>query len=690
MDIDLSQFKESFFAECAEHIGQIEEGLLELEAGHADPERLHAIFRAAHSVKGAAGTFGWTAIVRITHAMEDLLDRMRSGRLAVAPPLVRLLLSGVDELKGLMSRRDGGDVGDGGDDFANTLSPATSALVAEMKSLVAGPRSEDRQHEPIQHNAADPENQHHIRFLPSRHCFKKGINPLLALRELSDFGMLNGCELNVDRLPSLEQLDPMVCSIGWDLKLRTALDESEIRTALSLVDGDAEVSHVDATGSIATESLATESLMPPGPGNDASEGTPAPPGQQRVGDDRRTEHTQSIRVPAQKVDHLIDLAGELVIAYSMANEILMNFTPDCVARLREALAAMERGTRELQERVMSIRMMPASSVFQRFPRMVYDTAAKTGKQIAIQISGEDTELDKTVAEQLLDPLTHLVRNSADHGVESPEDRRRAGKPEQGLITLRAFHQSGKVVIEVSDDGQGLDVEKIRRKAIAKGLIGHDVQLTEAAAHQLIFAPGFSTKDEVSDLSGRGVGMDVVKRNVEALNGSIRIESVPGKGTSVRLHLPLTLAIVDGLLLRVGEQSFALPFAAVVESVRPKPSQLLRVSGGLHGDTNTALVLRSETMPLLSLGRLFNIPGALTDPTRGLVVLVDTGTRKMALLVDDIVGHQQFVIKSVEKNFRRVEGALGATILGDGRVALIIDVSALWEMNLAGGSSLLAA
>lgn len=685
MDIDLSQFKESFFAECAEHIGQIEEGLLELEAGHADPERLHAIFRAAHSVKGAAGTFGWTAIVRITHAMEDLLDRMRSGRLAVAPPLVRLLLSGVDELKGLMSRRDGGDVGDGGDDFANTLSPATSALVAEMKSLVAGPRSEDRQHEPIQHNAADPENQHHIRFLPSRHCFKKGINPLLALRELSDFGMLNGCELNVDRLPSLEQLDPMVCSIGWDLKLRTALDESEIRTALSLVDGDAEVSHVDATGSIATESL-----MPPGPGNDASEGTPAPPGQQRVGDDRRTEHTQSIRVPAQKVDHLIDLAGELVIAYSMANEILMNFTPDCVARLREALAAMERGTRELQERVMSIRMMPASSVFQRFPRMVYDTAAKTGKQIAIQISGEDTELDKTVAEQLLDPLTHLVRNSADHGVESPEDRRRAGKPEQGLITLRAFHQSGKVVIEVSDDGQGLDVEKIRRKAIAKGLIGHDVQLTEAAAHQLIFAPGFSTKDEVSDLSGRGVGMDVVKRNVEALNGSIRIESVPGKGTSVRLHLPLTLAIVDGLLLRVGEQSFALPFAAVVESVRPKPSQLLRVSGGLHGDTNTALVLRSETMPLLSLGRLFNIPGALTDPTRGLVVLVDTGTRKMALLVDDIVGHQQFVIKSVEKNFRRVEGALGATILGDGRVALIIDVSALWEMNLAGGSSLLAA
>lgn len=685
MDIDLSQFKESFFAECAEHIGQIEEGLLELEAGHADPERLHAIFRAAHSVKGAAGTFGWTAIVRITHAMEDLLDRMRSGRLAVAPPLVRLLLSGVDELKGLMSRRDGGDVGDGGDDFANTLSPATSALVAQMKSLVAGPRSEDRQHEPIQHNAADPENQHHIRFLPSRHCFKKGINPLLALRELSDFGMLNGCELNVERLPSLEQLDPMVCSIGWDLKLRTALDESEIRTALSLVDGDAEVSHVDATGSIATESL-----MPPGPGNDALDGTPAPPGQPRVGDDRRTEHTQSIRVPAQKVDHLIDLAGELVIAYSMANEILMNFTPDCVARLREALVAMERGTRELQERVMSIRMMPASSVFQRFPRLVYDTAAKTGKQIAIQISGEDTELDKTVAEQLLDPLTHLVRNSADHGVESPEDRRRAGKPEQGLITLRAFHQSGKVVIEVSDDGQGLDVEKIRRKAIAKGLIGHDVQLTEAAAHQLIFAPGFSTKDEVSDLSGRGVGMDVVKRNVEALNGSIRIESVPGKGTSVRLHLPLTLAIVDGLLLRVGEQSFALPFAAVVESVRPKPSQLLRVSGGLHGDTNTALVLRSETMPLLSLGRLFNIPGALTDPTRGLVVLVDTGNRKMALLVDDIVGHQQFVIKSVEKNFRRVEGALGATILGDGRVALIIDVSALWEMNLAGGSSLLAA
>ena len=652
--------------------------MLELEAGHADPERLHAIFRAAHSVKGAAGTFGWTAIVRITHAMEDLLDRMRSDRLAVEPSLVNLLLSGVDELKCLMSRRDGGD------DFANKLSPATNTLVARMKALVVSPGSEVQQQEPV-HNSSDAEHQHHVRFLPSRQCFQKGIDPLLALRELSDFGMLNVGELDVDRLPSLEQLDPMVCYIGWHLKLTTELNESEVRTALLLVDGDAEVSHIDPLASIATDSL-----MLAGPGNDAAEGISAPPGQQRVGGDRRTEPAQSIRVSAQKVDHLIDLAGELVITYSMANEILMNFTPDCMTRLREALAAMERATRELQERVMSIRMMPASSVFQRFPRLVYDTAAKTGKQIAIHISGEDTELDKTVAEQLLDPLTHLVRNSADHGVESPEHRRRAGKPEQGLITLRAFHQSGKVVIEVTDDGQGLDVEKIRRKAVSKGLIGRDVPLTEAAAHQLIFAPGFSTKDEVTDLSGRGVGMDVVKRNVEALNGSIRIESVPGKGTSVRLHLPLTLAIVDGLLLRVGEQSFALPFAAVVESVRPTPSQLLRITGGLPGNTNAALVLRSETMPLLSLGRLFNIPGALTDPTRGLVVLVDTGTRKMALLVDDIVGHQQFVIKSLEKNFRRVEGALGATILGDGRVALIIDVSALWEMNLAGGTGLLAA
>ena len=690
MEIDLSQFKESFFAECAEHIGHIEEGLLELEAGNAETDRLHAIFRSAHSVKGAAGTFGWTGIVRLTHAMEDLLDRMRDGRMEVSAQLVRVLLSAVDELKAMMSRRDSGD------DFAENLSQQSLDVLKDLNRLLQGhappnpvevaAEKAEKAEKAKAPSVTEQDREYRISFFPAPQCFDKGINPLLALRELADFGSIDACDLDVDQLPTLDQMDPLVCYLGWNLKLKTPLDESEIRTAFNLIDGDAEVIRIG--GSAEDQSASQPGLQHGAPVEveprvaATTAASPAGRGARRANNprDRRAESAQSIRVPAKKVDQLIDLAGELVIAYSMANEILTNFTPDCLARLREAMAAMERGTRELQERVMSVRMMPASSVFQRVPRMVYDTAAATGKQIGIQISGEDTELDKTVAEQLLDPLTHLIRNSADHGIESPQDRLRAGKPEQGLITLRAFHQSGKVVIEVADDGQGLDPERIRKKAVAKGLIAAEAQLSQSELHQLIFAPGFSTKDEVSDLSGRGVGMDVVKRNVEALNGIIKIESAVGRGTVVKLHLPLTLAIVDGLLLRVGEQSFALPFSAVVESVRPKPSQLLRVTTGVQGASNTALVLRSETMPLLPLAKLFNIPDALTDPTRGLVVIVETGSRKIALLADDIVGHQQFVIKSVEKNFRRVEGALGATILGDGKVALIIDVSALWDMN----------
>jgi two-component system chemotaxis sensor kinase CheA len=683
MDIDLSQFKESFFAECGEHIGTIEEGLLELEAGSAEPERLHAIFRAAHSVKGAAGTFGWTAIVRLTHAMEDLLDRMRSGTLEASPQLIALLLSGVDEVKAIMSRRDSGD------DFATNLSEDTLAMVSRLNLALDDQRAVDFE-APGARALPEREEQHkyEIDFIPSSKCFEKGIDPLQALVELADFGMMTACELDVDRLPRLGQMDPAACYLGWKLKLTTSLDEAEVRMAFALIDGDAEVTcAIQEPAAKPAQALKTADVEAPPPAQAAAIANR--PAVAAIVNNRGAQAArQSIRVSAEKVDHLIDLTGELIIAYSMANQVLANLTPESLPRLRDAMAAMERGTRELQERVMSVRMLPAASVFQRFPRLVYDTAASTGKQIALQISGEETELDKTVAEQLLDPLTHLVRNSADHGIESPEERRLAGKPEQGLITLKAFHQSGKVVIEVSDDGKGLDPERIRSKAIARGLIRAGAELNDGELHQLIFTPGFSTRDEVSDLSGRGVGMDVVKRNVESLSGTIRLESTPGKGTVVRLSLPLTLAIIDGLLLRVGEQSFALPFTVVVESIRPKPAQLVRVHTGLEGAIHTALVLRSETLPLLSLASLFNIPGGLTDPALGLVVIVESGSRKIALLADDILGHQQFVVKSVEKNFRRVEGAMGATILGDGTVALIIDASALWEMQR--GRGLLAA
>jgi two-component system, chemotaxis family, sensor kinase CheA len=668
MEIDLSQFRDVFLAECAEHVGMIEEGLLELQQGQADTDRLHAIFRAAHSMKGAAGTFGWTAIVHLTHAMEDLLDRLRSGRMAVTPPVVHILLQALDNLKDIMRQREE----QGSEEFGTTSTPEAEALVAQLRGLATG-RAIDVSAAPAKEQAPAaeqaPERRFTIEFHPGHGCFEQGIDPLSLMGELKAQGAFERTDLEVDRLPSIEELDAGQCYLGWSLEYRTHLPSAALEKILEPAGGVTKIVQIGGP----SDADPAEDALPVESEPLTAATAPPPPTRKRVGAGS-PQDAQSIRVPSKKVDQLIDLAGELVIAYSMANAVLASFTVDSLPRLKEAMAAMERGTRDLQERVMSVRMSPAGVLFQRFPRLIYDVASQTGKRIALNISGEDTELDKVIADQLADPLTHLVRNSADHGIESPEVRARAGKPEQGTISLRAYHQGGKVVIEISDDGKGLDVKKIREKAVSRGLITPDAAMSDEEIQQLIFAPGFSTKDVVSDLSGRGVGMDVVKRNVEALSGNIRLESVPGQGMVIRLFLPLTLAIVDGLLLKVGEQSFALPLGTIIESVRPKASQLLVLPGA-----GTMLMLRQESLPVIELSRVYRIDGAERNPERGLVVIVESGLQKLALLVDDIVGQQQFVIKSVEKNFRRVDGTMGATILGDGKVALIVDVSALQEM-----------
>ena len=322
---------------------------------------------------------------------------------------------------------------------------------------------------------------------------------------------------------------------------------------------------------------------------------------------------------------------------------------------------------------MAVRMLPVGTVFKRFPRLVHDIAESTGKKIALRMSGEETELDKGVLERMSDPLTHLIRNAADHGLEDSGTRARCGKPEEGVITLRAFHQGGSIVVEVSDDGQGLDTSRIREKAIERGLIAADASLSDEQVQLLIFEPGFSTRDEVSDLSGRGVGMDVVKRNVESLNGAVSILSEPGTGTTVRIRLPLTLAILDGLLIRVGAETYVIPLTSIVESVRPLRAQVSNIAG--RGEV---VVVRDEPLRLVRLHRLFNIPDAVTDPTLGLIVIAEHGAAKLALLVDELLGQQQVVVKSLETHFRRVDGALGATILGNGRAALILDVSGLLQ------------
>jgi len=389
-----------------------------------------------------------------------------------------------------------------------------------------------------------------------------------------------------------------------------------------------------------------------------------------VGGKKSGAHGDSIRVSVSKVEDLINLVGELVIANSMVQQAFASGRDDR-SLLEEALAGMERTTRQLQEEVMGVRMMPIANVFRRFPRIVRDLASQLGKSVHIEMTGEDTELDKQVIEEIGDPLTHLVRNAVDHGLESPADRIAAGKPGEGRIDLRAFHEGGNVIVEIADDGKGIDAARVRQKALSLGLISADEALTDEQAFQLIMKPGFSTAEKITDVSGRGVGMDVVKRNVEALNGNVSISSVRGKGSCFRIKLPLTMAILDGLALRIGEDVYVLPLLSVVESLRPQPSQLVHVAGG-----NELLMVRGEPLPLVHLYRLFGVPTEITDPCQGLVVIVEHQGRKYGVLVDELIGQLQVVMKSLEANYRRVEGVSGATILGDGRVALIIDIPGL--------------
>jgi two-component system, chemotaxis family, sensor kinase CheA len=487
------------------------------------------------------------------------------------------------------------------------------------------------------------------------------MDPLLVVRDLASLGQVLECRLDTSGLPRLAEMDPNVCYLAWEMKLDTDGGEGRIRDAFAFVEDGAEIA-------IESEPVPPAALL--------ESNAPLAPVAEPVQHHAVPREISTVRVATDKVDKLVDLVGELVIAQSVAGQILNHFEANRLQELREAFTALERNTRELQERVMAVRMQPVGGVFSRFPRVVRDLAAANGKLMALEVTGEETELDKSVIERLADPITHLVRNSADHGIELPEERRLAGKPDQGTIRLQAYHEGGNVVVEVSDDGRGLDTARIRAKALERGLIAQAETLSDEEAQSLIFRPGFSTAEKVTDLSGRGVGMDVVRRNVESLNGSIGVRSVPGKGASFRIRLPLTLAILDGLLLRIGAPTFVLPLVAIVESIRPRRGDLRLLAGG-----GEVVTVRGEALPLVRLHQLFGVEDAVRDPAAAAVVIVEHENRRLALLVDELLGQQQVVVKSLEAHFRKVDGAMGATILGDGRVALILDVSGI--VGLAG-------
>ena len=697
MTIDMSQFYQVFFEETAEHLAAMENLLLNLDPESPDADDLNAIFRAAHSIKGGSGTFGFTDMTEVTHVLETLLDRLRKGELQLREEMVDTFLQAGDVLK---TQLDGHQHGSEVDERAvaevcarlkHLASDLPGAGTAAAPAAPAGPRT------------------YQIRFRADPTVFR-------------DPAVLDTLLRNLAALGTLEVIAGGEEGQGVALKLASAAEEADILDILAFflqpeqiaIEQAAEAAPAGKTEEDPGYGLFTDGDEPPNPPEEdpgygfftdpekvkaeaeqqqgygffqdvappvaqGGQTHPAAPAAAKPGGEGRRatdkagatqSDTTSIRVSVEKVDQLINLVGELVITQAMLAQTASEVDPVIYERLHNGMAQLERNTRDLQDSVMSIRMMPISFVFSRFPRVVRDVAGKFGKQVELKTVGEGTELDRGLIEKISDPLTHLVRNSLDHGIETPEKRRAAGKDAKGILTLRASQQGGNIVIEVADDGAGLNRARILGKAMEKGLPVND-GMSDQEVWQLIFAPGFSTAEVVTDVSGRGVGMDVVKKNIEGMGGRVEIESEQGFGTKITIRLPLTLAILDGMSVSVGQEIFILPLSFIVESLQPPQEDVKSVAG-----QGRVVHVRGEYLPLIALHRIFNIQPRAAEPHQGILVIIDAEGSKTALFVDELVGQHQVVIKSLESNYRKVAGVSGATIMGNGKVALILDPAAL--------------
>lgn len=675
---------QAFLEEAEELLTQYEESLLQLEDHPEDAEVLNRIFRAAHTLKGNSGMLGLEMMAHFTHKLEDLLDELRKGMRSVSPDIVSVLLKSGDVLKGLVEHaQDGGDSVD--PHLRGTMDETLARIVAILatKPLATG-ESAEAAPSPVLATAlfelrfnvgADPQN-------PKVH-----VDALTKL--LSNHGRVGDADVSLANAGKAG-------AATHRIQFTTALDKSSIE-ALLRQSGMADVGVAPVSGLFddavedepaPTPNAATPSAPPelaPSPPRAvaaaaaspaSSKETPAKAARAAVdADSKKGPEAASIRVPIEKVDKLINLIGELVITQSMVAQLVNNFSFERLGQLEEAVGVMDRHARDLRERIMAVRMIPIKTLFSKFHRLVRDLVTVTGKSADLEIEGEETELDKTVIEKIGDPLTHLIRNSMDHGLETPEERRAAGKPETGTVRLVAYQQGGKICIEVSDDGRGIDRDRVVQKAVEKGLIPADQSLTDEQAFALIFKPGFSTAPQVTELSGRGVGMDVVKRNVEELGGTIAIKSERGKGTQMRIALPLTLAILDGQALCVGNDVYILPLVSITESIRPNEADVHAPAGGPE-----VVLVRGRALPILRLNELLGLSVGSRDLMSGLFVLVENEGRQAALFVDELLGQQQVVIKGIERNYQRIEGIAGATILGDGRVALILDVPGIFALS----------
>ena len=672
MSMDISDFYQTFFDEADELLADMEQHLLDLVPEAPDSEQLNAIFRAAHSIKGGAGTFGFTILQETTHLMENLLDEARRGEMQLNADIINLFLETKDIMQEQLDAYKNSEEPDAAsfEYICNALrqlaleakGETSPALVNTAKLSVVD--SAAIQEEAIANPAANSEE------------FKKRI--ILSRLKSSEVDLLE------EELGNLATLTDVVKgSDTLSATLDGNLAEDDIIAVLCFViEADQIEFETISAAPVAVDAQAqTEAVAvvaPPQPVAVApaakAAASEAPHARAERDKPARASESTSIRVAVEKVDQLINLVGELVITQSMLAQRSNELDPVNHGDLITSMGQLQRNARDLQESVMSIRMMPMEYVFSRFPRLVRDLAGKLGKQVELTQVGSSTELDKSLIERIIDPLTHLVRNSLDHGIELPEKRLEAGKSPIGNLTLSAEHQGGNICIEVTDDGAGLNRERILAKAISQGMPIHE-NMSDDEVGMLIFAPGFSTAEQVTDVSGRGVGMDVVKRNIQEMGGHVEIQSKQGQGTTIRILLPLTLAILDGMSVRVADEVFILPLNAVMESLQPREEDLHPLAGG-----ERVLEVRGEYLPLVELWKVFEVEGAKTEATQGIVVILQSAGRRYALLVDQLIGQHQVVVKNLESNYRKVPGISAATILGDGSVALIVDVSALQGLN----------
>ncbi|MGB0204818.1 MAG: chemotaxis protein CheW [Neptuniibacter sp.] len=823
MSIDLSQFVATFLEESYEGLEVMESSLLNLDS--ADEETINTIFRAAHSIKGGSGTFGFAEVADFTHIVETLLDALRSGQQEVTPDLINLLLESVDCIKALLEASQDGPEADAAmiqnvhDRLEQALSgeapatsePATAAPVAvepatvpeepepvgsvdaqgnawnisfvpnadllqaghepafmfealaELGELTAKPlfdklpqlsalnpeeiylswelllvsecdeseiqeifewvedeckleitRGTSDSAQSVSSSSVDSDQGWQIKFVTDESFLATGNEPSFMFEALTDLGELTA-KPNLAKLPDFKKLDPEKLYLDWDLTLKSACSEEEVTEIFEWVEdvSSLEIAPLAAVSepaaAVEPEPEITEEDVPvqsaaepevatvtPQEASSTTPVTPAPPepsappaaakpaakasaATPKKAASKPAAESSSIRVDTDKIDALINRVGELVITQAMlgqvGDELAEIVSGSELERLQTGLDQLERNTRDLQEDVMRVRMLPISFVFNRFPRLVHDVSGKLGKKVELVITGENTEIDKTVMKKLGDPMVHLIRNSLDHGLETPEERLAAGKSEVGKVQLDAYHQGGYIIIDIIDDGRGVNTQKVYEKALANGLITADQQLSDDEINELIFRPGFSTADAVSDLSGRGVGMDVVRRNIESLGGYVQVKSEPGFGSKFSVSLPLTLAILDGQLIRVDQETYIIPLISIVETILADKNTMSSIAG-----EDKLLHFRDEYIPLIHLRSLFKLPPE-SDQSDSLIAIVENGGQKVGLVVDELYGQQQVVIKSLEVNFKRIEGFAGATILGDGSVALILDIAGLMKLGL---------